>query len=89
MKKIATSRLTINIRVKPVNTFNARSAGWKKKRKNPPYATKDTHIQVPGTVEAAATATTSSDRTAMSRPLPRVIVIFLPLQASEETTISL
>lgn len=41
MKKIATSRLTINTRVKPVNTFNARSpARWKKKRKNPPRATR-------------------------------------------------
>lgn len=81
------SRLTINTRVKPVDTFDRSIEKKKEDRKNRRHRAKkilpkDTHIQVPGTVVAAAAATIS-DRRITSAPLPR-IVILSPLQASEE-----
>lgn len=81
MKKIVVSRLTINTRLKPVNTFNAQL-----EKKIVASSAKDTHIQVPGTVEAAAA--TNSDRRITARPLLR-IVIFPPVKTLVELAISL
>lgn len=74
------------MRVKLIDTFD-RLIGKKKKRKKLSHRAKDipkdTYIQVPGTVVAAAT--TISDRKITSGPLPRIVILLLhPLQASKE-----
>jgi len=86
MKKKIASRLTINTR-KLIDTFD-RLIGKTRKEKNHHIARKililkDTYIQVPGTVVAAAA--TISDRKITSGPLPRIVILLLhPLQASKE-----
>lgn len=77
MKKIVASRLTINTRVRPVNISLTRAIVRLEKEKKKSRRERDTHIQVPGTVEAAVAAAIISDRSITSRPLLR-IVIFSP-----------
>jgi len=75
--------------VKSVDTFD-RPIGKKRKEKlshRVKKIPKDTYIQVPGTVVAAATATIS-DRRITSGPLPRIVILLLHPPARRKSAIS-
>lgn len=75
MEKIAPFCRTIkNMCMKLINTFNARSLNWKKK-KVAICDIKGTHIQIPGTVGTTIAAmVTNNDRRIMNRLLLHIII---------------